>query len=513
VPRGDLRDAAGATEYIKEHHTYDARAADVLVHFDRLQEAHRRTGALRVAILWNGAWTPQLQTSVAAAADRLQRLYSIFWVRVADVLSERVDLLHYDVIFAVGARDSPADRCARALTQEYTLPRHVEQRRVWVLVDDGDDARDGPSCFPERTPRAASQAYDAVVFAERGDRPRLLDEGFHRARPASVHFNLAAFRRHRADTRYDNYFRAALQLQEGYGVEPFPPRTIDDDDDAAYDAVVLTDAREITTEAGRARVMRAALRVQNALVAVVGETVGVSAVAHLKRALGSVDMRLVGNDAIAAGGVLDRAARTCATLVVPHANASRGGDWAVAYAAGVAREGATVLITDGAHTRLHRLAATTSGGVSTLSDALAFGVTRALTLGRGASKATIVNATPSVITRGDVRFALEFEAFVTGRDGSWCLVANTLGMLTCVLQRHLELVLRVEAPENCPEFDVAFHVELKSNVYGDVLRRSNTVSVRVGGGGDEAAAAAYSRTEVLLWPFRPACPSAAASAA
>ena len=186
MPRGDLRDAAGATEYIREHHTYDARAADVLVHFGRLQEAHRRTGALRVAILWNGAWTPQLQTSVAAAADRLQRLYSIFWVRVADVLSERVDLLHYDVIFAVGARDSPADRCARALTQEYTLPRHVEQRRVWVLVDDGDDARDGPSCFPERTPRNASQAYDAVVFAERGDRPRLLDEGFHRARPASV---------------------------------------------------------------------------------------------------------------------------------------------------------------------------------------------------------------------------------------------------------------------------------------------------------------------------------------
>ena len=154
----------------------------------------------------------------------------------------------------------------------------------------------------------------------------------------------------------------------------------------------------------------------------------------------------------------------------------------MAYAAAVAREGATVLITDPTNTRLHRLATTSTNGVATLSDALSFGVTRALTLGRGASKATIISAEPSSITNGDVRFSINFEAFVTGRDGSWCLVADRSGMLTCVLQRHLDLVLRVEAPPNCEPFDVSFYVELKSNVYGDVLRRSDSVSVRVGGG-------------------------------
>ena len=207
----------------------------------------------------------------------------------------------------------------------------------------------------------------------------------------------------------------------------------------------------------------------------------ISAVSQLKRELGSVDMRLIGNDAIVADGVLDRAARNAQTLIVPHANESWGGDWAVAYAAAVAREGATVLITDPTNTRLHRLATTSTNGVATLSDA-SFGVTRALTLGRGASKATIISAEPSSITNGDVRFSINFEAFVTGRDGSWCLIANRSGMLTCVLQRHLDLVLRVEAPSNCEPFNVSFYVELKSNVYGDIKAVGFRLSVRVGGG-------------------------------
>ena len=49
---------------------------------------------------------------------------------------------------------------------------------------------------------------------------------------------------------------------------------------------------------------------------------------------------------------------------------------------------------------------------------------------------------------------------------------------------------------------------MKSNVYGDVLRRSDAVSVRVGGGNATEALPAYPRTEVLLWPFKPACPAA-----
>ena len=80
-------------------------------------------------------------------------------------------------------------------------------------------------------------------------------------------------------------------------------------------------------------------------------------------------------------------------------------------------------------------------------------------------------------------------------------------MLTCVLQRHLDLVLRIEAPSNCEPFDVSFYVELKSNVYGDVLRRSDSVSVRVGEGVSQEAPPSYPRTEVLLWPFKPACPA------
>ena len=44
---------------------------------------------------------------------------------------------------------------------------------------------------------------------------------------------------------------------------PFPPKALDDDGDDAYDAVVLADARDITTQAG-ARVVDAARRTQKA---------------------------------------------------------------------------------------------------------------------------------------------------------------------------------------------------------------------------------------------------------
>ena len=70
------------------------------------------------------------------------------------------------------------------------------------------------------------------------------------------------------------------------------------------------------------------------------------------------------------------------------------------------------------------------------------------------------------------------------------------------------LVLRIHAPADCEPFDVSFYVELKSNVYGDVLRRSAAVTVRVGEGVSQETLPAYPRTEVLLWPFKPACPAA-----
>ena len=122
-------------------------------------------------------------------------------------------------------------------------------------------------------------------------------------------------------------------------------------------ALALSSAAAFTPSSQRgARVVDAPRRTQKAdhrgLVAVVGESIMISAVSQLKRELGSVDMRLIGNDAIVQDGVLDRAARKCQTIIVPHANESKGGDWAVAYAAAVAREGATVLITDPTNTRL-----------------------------------------------------------------------------------------------------------------------------------------------------------------
>ena len=59
VPRGEFTRNETATAYISKHHTYDARAVEVLKHFDLLRGNHKRTGALRVAILWDGAHHPE----------------------------------------------------------------------------------------------------------------------------------------------------------------------------------------------------------------------------------------------------------------------------------------------------------------------------------------------------------------------------------------------------------------------------------------------------------------------
>ena len=88
-------------------------------------------------------------------------------------------LLHYDVIFAVGSRNSPADRCARSLVREWTLPRTWSRGGCGSCWTTATSIPGGVSCFPDRTPRNASQAYDAVVFAEESDRSQLIEEGFH----------------------------------------------------------------------------------------------------------------------------------------------------------------------------------------------------------------------------------------------------------------------------------------------------------------------------------------------
>jgi len=144
-------------------------------------------------------------------------------------------------------------------------------------------------------------------------------------------------------------------------------------------------------------------------------------------------------------------------------------------------------------------------------------MTRALTLGRGASRITVVGppngtlaaADPSSATV-DVAFFVDIDAFEIGREGSWCLVASDIGMVTCVLQRHLRLVLRVTPPVGCAA-KIAFHAELKSNVYGDVLFKSAPVAVAVAPrtppvpGGATDPPPAYPATEVLVWPYAPSC--------
>ena len=72
------------------------------------------------------------------------------------------------------------------------------------------------SCFPDRLPRNASQAYDAVVFAEESDRSQLIEEASTRSSSSMCMGRAVSSPRH-------------------------------DDGDDAYDAVVLADARDITT--------------------------------------------------------------------------------------------------------------------------------------------------------------------------------------------------------------------------------------------------------------------------
>ena len=76
-----------------------------------------------------------------------------------------------------------------------------------------------------------------------------------------------------------------------------------------------------------------------------------------------------------------------------------------------------------------------------------------------------------------------------------------------VLQAHLRLVLRIR-PAACDK-NVSLYVELKSNIYGDILLRSptRTIAVRRGGSGANATSLPeYPKTEALVWPYDLTCP-------
>ena len=100
------------------------------------------------------------------------------------------------------------------------------------------------------------------------------------------------------------------------------------------------------------------------------------------------------------------------------------------------------------------------------------------------------------------------EDFLVGRDGSWCLFANR-HLLTCVLQAGRALRLNIEPEGTSPasrgssgggesgrsgagggsgvggllaspgDYDLSFHVELRSSMYRDVLRETAPVVLRV----------------------------------
>ena len=75
-----------------------------------------------------------------------------------------------------------------------------------------------------------------------------------------------------------------------------------------------------------------------------------------------------------------------------------------------------------------------------------------------------------------------------------------------MLQAHLSFVVRVTVPEAC-DVDLKFHVELKSNVYGDVLLKSQSIDLRFRRDANATEEKpTYPRTEVLLWHYAPQCP-------
>ena len=319
-----------------------------------------------MAIIWGGAWTPQLQTTFAAAADVLSRTYRLYWVAASD---ESHDLLGYDCVWAVGKRGGPADSVVRALTRDYTLARRLEQRRLWIYLDDGggddddDDARRAP---PSPRPlRPSNQTYDAVVYVSGDDRDYLKELGFRDA-----------------------------QLQRGYGLSLAPAG--DDGEHVAKAAtLILADARRLDDFSHGDGIVRAAERAEAPVaVAVVGETLKVSSARRLKKRLGpGVALHLIGNDACAQNGPLQRLMDGADVVALPFKGDDPADDWFAAFAANYAKAGATLSVGDPANTRLHGLlteaAADAPWDGERYAAAVAWGVTRSLALGRGASSALL----------------------------------------------------------------------------------------------------------------------------
>lgn len=439
----DLRTLKNASQQtvqqLREHHSYDARAKDVLAFYATLPDT--RHSRLSMAVVAISRGEPQFKNFEKAVA---MLDYDVSWID----LTNDDDLLSYDVVAAAGALGGVADRRVRRLTADFTLPRRLHQRRLLVLVDVPGEASDDSSR------RRAADVYDAVCFASSSERPHLEALGF---RP--------------------------LALQDDcFGLSPPPVERTD------VPAVVADAATPVDS-------IVAAVSNQHVVVHLVAETLRGSRLRELKRALPATAMLRVVDDVPAANHWRIPHPPNATAVPVP-------GEWAALAAATVA---GYVEVHYRDNYRLMAAIRTAKFlSIDHYARQIQFAVTRALCLGRATSRVTL-SAPVEVTAPADLALDVRISGFVVGRDGSWCLVASPGGIVACVLQHQLRLVLRIpQPPPHAVATTVSFHAELKSNLYSDVLLRSNSVDVHfVPDHSGQLTPTSYPQTEVLLWSYEP----------
>lgn len=453
---------------IMEAHTYDARAIKLLDFLDHDVPSRRpnRHARLRLAIVYD-AQQPQLFASFGAAAGILASDMAISWLRHDDLAE---DLLSYDIVLAVGFVDGQADLRVRRLTTDFTLSRRLEQRRILVLLDGGN-----PPIHRYRSiVKPPNAVYDAVCYASSSDNAALLTD--------------LAFR--------------PFSLEPGcYATfDSAPPKHNEQVSSQLYDVVVATDVGVPIDAVASA----AAGSGGEALVAVLAEQISASWLKRLRESLNNSKLQLVSDveqfEAIAASS---------ANYIVPHPPSlclPPSGQWAIM--AGL-KYSKIVQVYFADNDRLRNI----DTGVAANSHAdfarkLSFAITRAFTLGRAAARLDL-RAPPFIRPGEHLPFDIAITSFIVGRDGSWCLHADPGGQVACILQPQLKLILSLKnltANLGCTD-TFKFFAILKSNLYSDVLLRSNTVTVTldlsIDGSTNSSASntATYAQTEVLFWQW------------
>lgn len=458
---------------IMEAHTYDARAIKLLDFLDHEVPSRRihRHARLRLAVVYD-AQQPQLFSSFGAAAQILASDMAISWLRHDDLAE---DLLSYDIVLAVGFIDGQADLRVRRLTTDFTLPRRLEQRRILVLLDGGNP----PTHRYRSTVKPPNAVYDAVCYASSSDNAALLDDLAFR--PFSLEAGCYA--------TFDNG----------------QPRQDDHMSSPLYDVVVATDVGVPIDAVASA----AAGSGGEAVVAVLAEQISASWLKRLRASLNNSKLQLVSD-----AEQFETIAASSQNYIVPHPPSHclpPSGQWAIMAGLKYAK---IVQLYFADNDRLRNI----DTGVAANSPAefahkLNFAITRALSLGRAAARLDL-RAPASIRPDEHLPFDIALTSFIVGRDGSWCLHADPGGQVACILQPQLKLILSLKnLTDNlrCTN-TFKFFAILKSNLYSDVLLRSNTVSVRLDLSTDVSETSSisnpttYAQTEVLFWQWEvPPC--------